>query len=142
MRRHVLSVGRRRRHLGVTVRRIEALRGGLRIIIEMDQVVRDAGMLRQPPRDRLEDRGPLGLLGVGLVVQVGGGVERDRVGDLRLIVVAILGRDLLLRIAERTDALDVAELVVIGVRADSILDHRIAIPNADGSVARNSQAGQ
>ena len=67
--------------------------------------MRDARMLRQPLGDRLQDRGALGLLGVSLVVQVGRGVERDGVGDLRLVVVRIFRCDLRLRVAERADAL-------------------------------------
>ena len=57
------------------------------------------GMAGQALRDRLQDDGTLRLLGVGLVVEVGRSVERDGVGDLCLIVVGILRRDLLLRIA-------------------------------------------
>ena len=94
----------------------------VRIVVEVDQVVRDARMLRQPLGDRLQDRGALALLGVGLVVQVGRGVERDGVGDLRLVVVRIFRRDLLLRVAERADALDVAELVVIGIHQHQRVD--------------------
>ena len=84
--------------------------------------MRDARMLRQPLGDRLQDRGALALLGVGLVVEVGRGVERDGVGDLRLVVVRILRRDLLLRVTERADALGVAELVVIGVHQHQRVD--------------------
>ncbi len=122
VRRHVLGVRRGRRDLGVSVGGVEALRGSLRIVVEVDEVVRDARMPRQALGDRLQDRGALGLLGVGLVVQVGRGVERDGVGDLRLVVVRIFRRDLLLRVAERADALDMAELVVVGVHQQQRVD--------------------
>ena len=122
VRRHVLGVRRGRRDLGVAVGRVEALLGGLRIVVEVDEVVRDARMPRQALGDRLQDRGALGLLGVGLVVEVGRGVERDGVGDLRLVVVRILRRDLLLRVAERADALAMAELVVVGVHQHQRVD--------------------
>ena len=122
VRRHVLGVRRGRRDLGVAVGGVEALRGGRRIVVEVDQVMRDARMLRQPLGDRLQDRGALGLLGIGLVVQVGRGVERDGVGDLRLVVVRIFRRDLRLRVAERAHALGVAELVVVGVHHHQRVD--------------------
>src|SRR3982075_3135380 len=64
---HVLRMRGGRRHLGVAVGSIETLRGGLRIVIEVDQVVRYARMLRETPRDRFEDRRALCLLGIGLV---------------------------------------------------------------------------
>ena len=115
VRRHVLGVRRGRRDLGVAVGGVEPLLRGRRVVVEVDQVMRDARMLRQPLGDRLQDCGALGLLGVGLVVQVGRGVERDGIGDLRLVVVRIFRRDLLLRVAERAHALGMAELVVIGI---------------------------
>ena len=46
VRRHVLGVGGGGRDLGVAPRRIEALLGDRRIVVEVDQVMRDAGMLR------------------------------------------------------------------------------------------------
>ena len=75
VRRHVLGVRRGRRDLGIAVGGVEALLGERRIVVEVDQVVRDAGMLRQALGDRLEDRGALGLLRVGLVVRLGRGVR-------------------------------------------------------------------
>jgi hypothetical protein len=63
VRRHVLGVRRGRRDLRVAVGGVEPLRGGLRIVVEVDQVVRDARMPRQALGDRLEDRGALRLLG-------------------------------------------------------------------------------
>ena len=122
VRRHVLGVRRGRRDLGIAVGGVEAFLRRCRIVVEVDQVVRDARMLRQALGDRLQDRRALALLGIGLVVRVGRGVERDGVGDLRLVVVRILRRDLFLRVAERADALDMGELVVIGVHQRERVD--------------------
>ena len=46
VRRHVLGMGGRGRDLGVTPGRIEALLRDRGVIIQMDQIMRDAGMLR------------------------------------------------------------------------------------------------
>ena len=54
VRGHVLRMRRRRRDLGVAVRGFEALLRSLRIVIEVDQIVRYAGMLRQTLGDRFE----------------------------------------------------------------------------------------
>ena len=67
MRRHMLCVRGVGRDLGVEPRRIKALLGDRRIVVEMDQVVRDAGMLRLALKDRLQDRRSLELVGIGLV---------------------------------------------------------------------------
>ena len=84
--------------------------------------MRGARMLRQPFGDRLQDCGALGLLRIGLVIQVGRRVERDGVGDLSLIVVRIFRRDLRLGVAQRAHALGVRELVVIGVHHHQRVD--------------------
>ena len=94
MRRHVLRMGGAGRDLGVEPRRVEPLLGDRRIVVEMDQVVRDAGMLRLALEDRLQDRRALELVGVGLVGGRSRGVERQRVVDLRLVVVRIALREL------------------------------------------------
>ena len=75
------------RDLGVAPRRIEAFLGDRRIVVEVDQIVRDAGMLRLAFADRLQDRRALELVGIGLVGRRSRGVERERVVDLRLVVV-------------------------------------------------------
>ena len=48
-------------------RRIEAFLGDRRIVVEMDQVMRHAGMLRLAFCNRLQDRRALELVGVGFV---------------------------------------------------------------------------
>ena len=122
VRRHVLGVRRGRRDLGVAVGGVEAFLRGRRIVVEVDQVVRDARMLRQPFGYRLQDCGALGLLRVGLVVQVRRRVERDGVGDLSLVVVRIFCRDLCLGVAQRAHALGVGDLVVIRVHHHQRVD--------------------
>ena len=64
----------------------------------MDQVVRDARMLRLALADRLEDRRALELVGIGLVARRGRDVQRDGVEDLRFVVVRIFRRQLLHRL--------------------------------------------
>ena len=115
VRGHVLGMRRRRRDLGVAVGGIKALRRGRRIVVEVDQVVRHARMLRQALGDRFEDRRALELLGVGFVVRRRRRVQRDGVGDLRLVVVGVFRRQRLHGLQECADALAMAELVVIDV---------------------------
>ena len=63
----MLGMRRGRRDLGVTPRSVEALFRDRRRVVEVDQVVRDARVLRLALEDRLEDRRALELVGVGLV---------------------------------------------------------------------------
>ena len=55
------------RDLGIASGRFQALLGDCRVVVEMDQVVRHAWMLRLALGDRLEDRCAFELVGVGLV---------------------------------------------------------------------------
>ena len=115
VRRHVLGMGRRRRDLGVASRSLEALLGDRRIVVEVDQVVRHAGMLRLTLGDRLEDRRALELAGVGLVGRRSRGVERERVVNLRLVIVRIALRQLLHGLRIGHDAGAMIDLLVVGV---------------------------
>ena len=72
--------------------------------------------------DRLEDRRAFDLLGIGLVGRRRRGVERDGVGDLRLVVVRIFCRELLHRAEERADALGMGQLVVVGIHQHQRVD--------------------
>ena len=81
----------------------------------MDQVVRDARMLRLALGDRLEDRRAFELVGVGLVGGRGRGVEGERVVDLRLVVVGIALRQRLHRLGISQKARAVVDLFVVGV---------------------------
>jgi hypothetical protein len=67
MRRHVLRVCGVRGDFGVESRCVESLIGNRRIVVEVNQIVRDAGMLRLANKDGLKNRGSLELVGVGFV---------------------------------------------------------------------------
>ena len=83
------------RDLGVAPRGLEAFLGERRIVVEVDQVMRHAGMLRLAFRDRLQDGRAFELVGVGLIGRRRRGVERERVVNLRFVVVRIALRKLL-----------------------------------------------
>src|SRR5205823_3092216 len=95
--------------------RVEALLRDRRIIVEMDQIVRDPGMIWLAQEDRLEDCRALELIGVGLVPRRSPDVERDRVSDLRLVVVGVAGRDRLLGLEVSLYAAAMVDLVVVDV---------------------------
>ena len=63
--------------------------GDRRIVVEVDQIMRHAGMMRLALGDLFEDRRALELVGVGLVGRRRRGVERERIVDLRFVVVRI-----------------------------------------------------
>ena len=88
----MLRMRRVRRDLGIAQRRGEAFGGDRRIVIQMDQIVGDAGVLRLPLPDRLQDGGALELVGVGLVGGRRRHIQGDRIEDLRLVVVGIFCR--------------------------------------------------
>ena len=89
MRRHVLRVRGIRRDLRIAQRRRQAFDGDRRIVVQMDQIVGDARMLRLALENRLEDRRAFELVGVGLVGGRGRDIERNRVEDLGFVVVGI-----------------------------------------------------
>jgi hypothetical protein len=60
-------VRRRRRDLRIPHGRVEALLGDRRVIVEVDQIVGDAGMLRLALEDRLQDRRAFELVDIGLI---------------------------------------------------------------------------
>src|SRR5205807_5566023 len=62
VRRHMLRVRCIGRDLGVKPRGLQAFLGDRRIVVEVDQIVCDTGMLRLALEDRLEDRGALELV--------------------------------------------------------------------------------
>ena len=125
VRRHVLRVRRRRRDRSVELGGIEPLLGDRRIVVEMDQIVRHARMSRLPLEDRLEDCRALELVGVGLVGGRRRHVERDRIGDLRLVVVGVFRGQRLHRLEIGLHARAVLGLVVVDVhRAQSVDDSR------------------
>ena len=72
--------------LGIAQCRGQAFGGDRRIIVQVDQVVSDARMLRLALHDRPEYGRAFHLIGVSLVRWRGRNVERDRIENLRLVV--------------------------------------------------------
>ena len=72
--------------LRIAQRRGQAFGGDRRIIVQVDQVMGDARMLRLALHDRPEDRRAFQLIGVSLVRRRGRNIERDRIENLRLVV--------------------------------------------------------
>src|SRR5437667_8903148 len=122
MRRHVLRMRRRRRDLRIPLGRVEAsLRQGRRVV-EMDQIVGDAGMARLAQEDRLEDRSALELHRIGLVVRRGRDVEFDRVENLRFVVIRISLRHAFhgLEVGEHAGAM--VDFVEVGIEGGHRID--------------------
>ena len=90
VRRHVQRVRRRRRDLRVRPRGGEPFLGERRKVVAVDQEMRDARMVRILRQQRLEELRRLERLRVGLIVQIGGEIERERVEDFRFDVLRIL----------------------------------------------------
>ena len=111
----MLGMGGGGRDLGVTPGRIEAFLRDRGVIVQMDQIVRDAGMLRLAFCDRFQDRRALDLIGVGLVGGRSRGVERKRVMNLRFVVVRVALRQLLHGFRVGHDAGAVIDLVKVGI---------------------------
>ena len=122
MRRHMLRVRSVRRDLGVELRRIETFFRDRRIVVEMDQIVCDARMLRLTRKYRLEDRGAFELVRVGLVGRRCRSIERQRVVDLDLIVIRKALRQLFHGLGIGLDARPVIDLVVFGVHDRKRID--------------------
>ncbi len=108
---HVLGVGRRGRDLRVLVGRGDALLGDGRKVVAVDQVMRDAGVVRVLLVDRLEDLDGSQQRLHGLVVERL--VQREGVEDLRLGVVRVLGGEPLHRLRVILRARVLVDLVVV-----------------------------
>src|ERR1035438_7922203 len=99
MRGHMKGVRRVRCNLGITLRRIQSLLSQNRIVVGMDDVVREPWMSGLLKEDRLENLGCFPLIRVSLVV-VGGvrdqrqGVKGGRFAVLRIPAVQRLHRSL------------------------------------------------
>src|SRR3954465_8511991 len=85
-------------------------------------VVCDAGMLRLALEDRLKQGRALELVGVGLVGRRSRDIERNRIGDLRLVVLRIALRERFHRLQEGLNARAVFNLVVIGIEEGERVD--------------------
>ena len=127
VRRHVLRVRRRRRDLRVLVRHRHALARERREIVAVDEVMRDAGMLRILLVERLEDADRLQQRRHVLVVE--GLVERERVEHLRLDVVRVLLRQRRHRLLVVPGARVLVDLVEVPVE---LLDRRQPVALALG----------
>jgi hypothetical protein len=116
----------RMRHHGhadlIFQRRGECALGEGRIVIGVNDVVRDAGMGRDLGEQLFQDGAGRKLVLVGLVQRIGRGKERKRIEDPRFAVVGMVLRDgfHFLGIGERARA--VVELVAIGVEDCERLD--------------------
>jgi len=88
----------------------------------MDQIVRHAGVLRLPFEDRRQDGRAFELVGVSLVGRRGRGVERQRIVDLRLVVVRIAPRQLFHRLGIGLGAGEMTELVVADINDGQRVD--------------------
>ena len=82
----------------------------------------DARMLGLALEDRFQQRCAFELVGVGLVSRRSCYVERDRVRDLRLVVVRIARRDLLFRRKIPLHARAMVDLVVVDVHRCDCID--------------------
>ena len=89
VRGHVQRMRHRRRELVVAARGVEAALGQRRVVVAVDDVVRGAGMIRLGGHDLLGQLSRFLLLGVGLVVRLRGGLQRERVEGHRLAVLRI-----------------------------------------------------
>jgi hypothetical protein len=83
VRGHVQRVPRGGREGGVAPRRRQAALSERGEVVGVDEVVHDAGVVRHARVDPLQDRARLQLPGVGLVGEVHGLVDGERVEDLR-----------------------------------------------------------
>ena len=89
MRRHVISVRGGRRNLGVQSRRFQPLLCQHRIVIAMNDVMRDAWMVRLLLENRLKNFAALALVGKCLVRLRRGDRQRQSVKNGRFTVARI-----------------------------------------------------
>ena len=122
--RHVERVRRRWRDRGVPPRGGESLLGDRRVIVTVDEVVRDTRVLWLGGEDLLEDRRGLQLVGVRLVGRERRRVEGEGVEHRRLPVLRVARGELLHRLAVGERARPVVDLVGVLVehldRADVV----------------------
>ena len=122
MRWHMLRMRRGGRDLRITLGSIKPFLGNGRIVIQMDQVVRDARMLRLPFKDGLEKRGTLKLIGISFIRGRSGNIQCDRVGNLGLIVFRIMQCHLFFSFQIVLNARAMIDRVVVGVHRGNSID--------------------
>src|SRR5215472_163682 len=89
MRRHVVRMSGSGRNLSVHARRRKALFGENRIVVAMDDVMRDAGMMRPLLENRFEDFAAAALIREGLVRFGSGDGKSEGVKNGSFVIVGI-----------------------------------------------------
>ena len=93
VRGHVQGVGRGGRDLGVTAGGGNAELGQLRLVVGVNQIMRDSGMVGFAGKQRFENGGGLFAVGESLVVVRLGGEQRERVEYRGFVIVGIATRE-------------------------------------------------
>jgi hypothetical protein len=101
---------------------------GRRPFVAVDQVVGHTRMVGLRGEDRLENHRGLELAGVGLVFQVRGDIERERIEDRGFLVLRIALRELLHRLFVPQHALAPGRLVVRVQGGDRLDIVALALP--------------
>jgi hypothetical protein len=117
-----LVVRRRRRDLRIAPGRIESFLRQRRRVVEMDQIVGDAGMTWLALEDRLKDRGALELHRIGLIARRSRDVKLDRVEDLGLVVIRISLRHAFHGLKVREHAGAMINFVKVGIERGQRID--------------------
>src|SRR5262245_9272855 len=101
MRGHMKRVGGRRRYSGIAAGRSQSIRGELRVVIAVDQIMSDPWMLRFKPQDLVEQDCRFLLFSIGLVHRSGCQrtcIQSQRIKDGRLAI----GRVSLIKLLHRS----------------------------------------
>ena len=118
----MLRMRRGGRDLRIALGSIKSFLGNGRIVVQMDQVVRDARMLRLPFKDRLEQRGTLKLVGISFIRRRSGNIQCDRVGNLGFIVFRITQCHLFFSFQIVLHARAMIDRVVVGLHCGNSID--------------------
>ena len=123
--RHVKRVRHKGRDFAIPARRGEALVGDCRIVVSVDDVVGQAGMVGMRHPELLQHLARGLLIGEGLVARGRDRDQHQRVERLRLDVVWVLARELSHRLLERLGAFGVRHRLSVFVedlkRGDEVL---------------------
>src|SRR5262249_53027258 len=106
----------------IPLRRIEAFLSERRRVVEMNEIVCDAGMARLATEDRLENRCSLELHRIGLIAGRCRDIEFDRIEDLRFIVIRIGLRHALHGLEVGKHAGAMIDLVKVGIERGQRID--------------------
>ena len=136
VRGHMQRMRRARRDLSVQICRRNAQRGKRRIVVTVDDVVREARVVGLLRRFLGEDRGGLALLRQLLVVEIDRLVQGERVEDPRFGIIRVLFGHALHRLFVQSDA----RLVIDGVVILVVGLHRLQIRGLARRFRRGSLA--